>query len=122
MEQQSNRPVKAKKKKKKPSKQIGRKRKKREFEETRVGHFIKHEAPLEYGLILDVAGTVYKPSADLIEAIGYASTNPLFRKQKFRRSLIEYRKTGLYSGKPMKSNVNTELYYMRVRKSQNISK
>jgi hypothetical protein len=57
------------------------------------------------------------PSADLIEAIGYASTNPLFRKAKFRRSLIHYRKYGLYGGRPIKTDADKELYYIRVRKN-----
>lgn len=103
--------------KKHPSK-LGRKRKKREFEETRVGHFLKYEAPLEYRLIMEANGNLSAPSADLIEAVGYSSLNPLFKKPKFRRSLMEYRQTGLYSGKPMKSNAKIEQYYIRVRKKQ----
>lgn len=103
---------------KKRSSKLGRKRKKREFEETRVGHFLKYEAPLEYSLIMDANGTSSAPSADLIEAISYASLNPLFKKPKFRRSLIEYRTTGLYPGKPMKSSVNVEKYYIKIRKAR----
>lgn len=107
----------ASQRKRRPSK-LGRKRKKRLFEETRVGHFLKYEAPLEYNLIMDANGTLSAPSADLIEAISYASLNPLFKKPKFRRSLIEYRATGLYPGKPMKSNVKVEKYYIKIRKAQ----
>lgn len=60
------------------------------------------------------------PTADFIEAISYSSDNPLFRKPKFRRCLIEYRKHGLYSGRPVKSNASIELYYIRIRKTQQL--
>lgn len=99
---------------KKPRKK--RKRKKRLFDETRVGHFLKHEAPLEYGLIMEAGGGVGAPSADLIEAIGYASINPLFKKPKFRRALIDYRKNGLHTGQPKKSNAKLELFYSQMRR------
>lgn len=92
-----------------------RKRKKRQFDETRVGHFLKHEAPLEYSLIMEAGGTVSAPSADLIEAIGYASINPLFKKPKFRKALIDYRKNGLHTGQPHKSNARVEMFYCKVR-------
>lgn len=105
-----------KKKRKKPRRKVGRKRIKRQFDETRVGYFLRLEAPLEYNLIMEVSGTVSAPSADLIEAIGYASLNLLFKKPKFRRALIEYRKNGLYAGDPKKSCVEKELYYISVRK------
>jgi hypothetical protein len=79
---------------------------------------LKHEAPLEYQLIMDATGASTVPSADFIETIGYASTNLLFRKPKFRRSLMKYRKEGLYSGRVVKSNANIELYYIRMRSKQ----
>ena len=106
----------SKPKRKKPRRKVGRKRIKRQFEETRVGYFLRLEAPLEYNLIMEVSGNVSAPSADLIEAIGYASLNLLFKKPKFRRALIEYRKSGLYAGDPKKSCVEKELYYISVRK------
>lgn len=98
----------------KGNKKRGRKRKKRAFEETRVGFLLQHEAPLEYELIINVSGTICAPSADLIESIGYASINPLFKKPKFRRALIEYRKHGLYVT-PRKCRPETELFYIRMR-------
>lgn len=72
------------------------KRKKR-FEETRLGLMLKNEAQLEFRLIEKAYGQAraFEPSADLIEAVSYASLNPLFRKCKFRAALIEYRKYGL---------------------------
>lgn len=103
--------------KRKRRKRKGRKRIKRAFDGTRIGHFLKHEAPLEYKLITDTCNSTCGPPADLIETIGYSSTNPLFRKEKFRKCLIEYRKYGVYCGKPVKSSSNVELYYMRIRKN-----
>lgn len=103
-------------KKKKATRKTGRKKIKRLFEDTRVGYFLKNEAPIEYGLIMDVTGKIATPSADLIEAIGYASLNPLFKKPKFRRALIEYRKTGLYPGTPKTNCRDPETYFRRLRK------
>ncbi|NDV63932.1 hypothetical protein D0T60_01540 [Bacteroides sp. 224] len=71
---------------------------------------------MEYKLIIDANGASFAPSADLIEAIGYASNNPLFQKPKFRRCLIKYRKYGLYAGRPVKTNASIELYYIKMRK------
>ena len=59
------------------------------------------------------------PTADLIEQIGYSSLNPLFKKPKFRKALIEYREHGLYCGKPKSSGANIELFYIQLRRSNN---
>lgn len=67
---------------------------------------------------MDANGAISDPSADFIEAISYSSSNPLFKKIKFRRCLIEYRKYGLYCGRAIKTNANIELYYIKIRKSQ----
>ena len=77
---------------------------------------IQEELDLK-NLITEAIGASFAPSADLIEAVSYSSTNPLFKKNKFRRCLIEYRKTGLYSGQPRKSNANIERYYIKIRKN-----
>jgi hypothetical protein len=103
--------------KKKNKGKLGRKRIKRTFDETSIGHFLKHEAPLEYQLIVNSCGAFAAPSPNIIETVSYGSNNPLFRKTKFRRALIKYRKYGLYSGRPIKSTANTELYYIKIRKA-----
>lgn len=114
----NSKPLKKKRRKKpKVRKKLGRKRKKRLFEETRVGYFLKHEAPLEYGLIMEVCGNITAPSADLIETIGYTSINLLFKKPKFRKALIEYRKHGVYCGPPKKTSAETLAYYIGVRRN-----
>jgi hypothetical protein len=100
---------------------MGRKRKKREFEETRLGYFLLHEAPVEYTLITETICRRGTPSADLIEQVGYSSTNPLFKKPKFRRALIEYRKYGLYPGPPAKTNAVKEMYYIKMRRRHKIA-
>ena len=96
---------------KRPKKKPGRKRFRRTFDETKIGSYLKSEAPLEYSLILKAGGEV-KPSANLIEAIGYASLSPIFKTTKFRRSLIEYRKYGLCCGRPAKekSSITQRVY------------
>lgn len=59
-----------------------------------MGALLKYNAPLEYYLIIEVGG--HHPSADLIENVGYASLNDLFKGSDFRLALIEYRKNGLW--------------------------
>ena len=71
---------------------------------------------MEYMLLME-ASVVGEPSANLIEHIGYASLNPLFRKPKFRRALKEYRDSGLYPLRPRKASPEVERYYMRIRKN-----
>lgn len=103
-----------KKKRKKPKKPMGRKRIKRTFDETLLGCLLKYEAPIEYKLIMEAQGDVQAPSADFIEAISYASINPLFRKTKFRRALIYYRQRGIYA---KHRNVDLEeviLYHQKI--------
>jgi hypothetical protein len=101
-----------------PVRKCGRKKTKRPFDETRVGYFLKREAPVEYRLIMNSINFQAAPSAALIEEIGYASDNPLFKKPKFRRSLISYRKKGLDSKISRKPTVQTELFYIRIRQNR----
>lgn len=110
---------KKRRKRPKPPQKRGRKRKRRDFDETRIGFFLKHEAPVEYDLLMNKLCNNRAPTADLIEQVGYASLNPLFKKTKFRRALIEYRKYGLYSGKPVTTDPETELFYIQLRRRAN---
>lgn len=105
---QKNKSAKSARRKKKKSKR-------REFYETRLGYFIQHEAPLEYEIIMEVSGGC-EPNVDMIEALGYASLNPLFRKAKFRRALIEYRKKGCHTHHPKQTDAITEFLYIRKRR------
>lgn len=102
--------------KRKKRKDPNARKQRRAFEETRVGYFLMYEAPLEYQLICE-CNTAGTPSADLIEQVGYGSLNPLFKKPKFRKALKEYRETGLYPKYPKEHRANTELYYMKIRKT-----
>jgi len=74
---------------------------------------------LEYDIIFNQICGRGAPTADLIEQVGYSSLNPLFKKPKFRRALIEYRKYGLYCGKPISSDAKTEMYYIQLRRATN---
>lgn len=74
---------------------------------------------MEYNLILNKLCSNKVPTAELIEQVGYASLNPLFKKPKFRRALIEYRKYGLFSGKPITTDAETELFYIQLRRKAN---
>lgn len=105
-------------KKRRIKKTLGRKPRKRAFEETALGYLLKYEAPIEYSLILTTLGEKQAPSANFIEAISYASINPLFRKSKFRRALIEYRQHGLYSEHRNLANKSAVEYHQQVYLSQ----
>ena len=89
---QSSNPQKRKRK-------AGRKAKRKEFEDTRLGRLLLFRAPIEFALIVDSCKGVVKPSADLIEQVGYASPNPFFKTPRFRLALIDYRKRGVYGVK-----------------------
>ena len=75
-------------------KKLGRKKKKRRYEETKLGNLLRYAAPLEYHLITQAFPNA--PSANLIEHLGYMSLNPVFRSEGFRRAFVEYRLHGLY--------------------------
>lgn len=89
----------------------------RPFDQTRVGFMLKHEVPIEYKLLMEVTELLKlrAPSFELIEAIGYASDDPFFRKTKYWRCLKDYKKYGLRPPVPILSNASKELYYIRLR-------
>lgn len=96
-----------------------KKRKKRsvKFSETRLGFMLQHEVPVEYSLIKHIMDqcNIHEPSADFIEAIGYSSDDPFFKKSKYWRCLIAYRKYGLKQKMPVLTNMHKELYYIGIR-------
>lgn len=112
-------------KKSKSSKKEGRKPKGyslKKFDETRIGFLMKHEAPIEYKLLMDVCEFLKysKPPPELIEHIGYASQDTFFRKTKYWRCLKDYRKYGLRPPYAVVTNKNKELYYIHIRMNKYI--
>lgn len=55
------------------------------FDQTRIGFLLAHEVPIEYKLLMETVKSLKlsSPSAELIEAIAYASNDPFFAKQNF---------------------------------------
>jgi hypothetical protein len=96
----------------------------KKFDETRIGFLLKHETPIEYRMLMDVAEfmKLRAPSANLIEAFAYSSSDPLFRKEKFWRALIEYRKCGCRPKMALKTSVSKELYYIHLRLNKYLNK
>lgn len=92
-------------------------RKKRRFEQTRLGFFLMYETPAEYSLIMQATapGLFPAPSADLIGVVAAASTDPAFGKPKFARYLSEYRKWGIFPKRAKKMTPVREAYYVRLR-------
>lgn len=72
---------------------------------------------MEYKLLVETAEflKLRAPSAELIEAICYASDDALFRKAKFWRSLMDYKKYGLRPPRATKTSVERELRYIQAR-------
>ena len=94
----------------------------KKFDETRIGFLMKHEAPIEYKLLMDVCEFLKynKPPPELIEHIGYASQDTFFRKTKYWRCLKDYRKYGLRPPYAVGTNKNKELYYIHIRMNKYI--
>lgn len=69
--------------------------KKYRFEETRLGFLLKYEAPVVYGIIMNLTPrAVYpEPKADLIEQVCRASGDPSLRKPKF---IATWKNTGTW--------------------------
>lgn len=88
------------------------------FNETQLGYLLERLAPLEYRILLEAGGA--SPSPNLIEAVSYSSLNMFFRSDEFRQALIEYRKTGTKPLKPVKINLQKELYYTRMRRKMEL--
>lgn len=105
--------------KKKRRKKLGRPRgySLKRFEETRIGFFLQHEAPVEYQLLKEVMAImrIKTPPSELIESICYVSDEPLFRKAKFWRSLINYKKYKCRPRFAIETNAEKELYYIRLK-------
>lgn len=117
-ERPPRKPKEERRKRKKRRRTGPKKKKLREFHETRLGYFIQHEAPLEYNIIMEVSGG-REPNPDMIEGISYASLNPFFKKPKFRRALIEYRKNGCHTNFPKKADAKIEMLYIQKRRKLN---
>lgn len=91
--------------------------KKRQFEETRLGFFLKYEAPIEYELIMSsTPKSVFpEPSIKIINAITLASPNPVFQKNKFFRYLDEYRRHKLWCPRAKVLTPTRKVFYERLQ-------
>lgn len=98
---------------------VGRRKghRRKRFEQTFIGYFLQHEAPVEYRLLMEVveALKLRVPSADLIEALGYASDDEAFHKARFWRCLQNYKRWGVHPPKTAPTSVKRELFYVRQR-------
>lgn len=89
-----------------------------QFEETRLGFMIKHEAPVVFNIIMNLTpNSVFQaPSCELIKIVCKASRDSSFKKAKFHRYLSEYESTGLYCKRGKKLTSKRKLYYETIRK------
>lgn len=87
------------------------------FNETEVGFLIWTEAPIEYELIMQAHSYEIGegPSDTLIEHVGYASDSSLFKKPKFRKALMNYRKWGCRPRKKKALTLSSILYHAQIQ-------
>lgn len=101
-----------------PKLKLKKQKVKRRFEETRLGFYIKYNAPVEYELIISITPNKKnpEPKTNVIEAIAAASNNPVLQSQKFFTYLDDYKKDKLYSDKVMKiTEYGEELFKKRMQ-------
>lgn len=103
----------------KPGRPKGTK-KKRLFEETKLGFLLKYETPIEYELIMSsTPKSVFpEPKIKVIEAITLASPNPVFQKNKFYRYLDDYRRNKLCCERAKVLTSKRKAYYERLQMNQ----
>ena len=95
-------------------------RAKRKFEETNLGFFLKYECPLEYSIIMKavVPGESEHIDAAYIESICDISKDPSFRKSKYVRYLLEYRKNGIHADRAKVATPERLKYYEEIRRNK----
>ncbi|MGL5690370.1 MAG: hypothetical protein ACRDD8_06045 [Bacteroidales bacterium] len=93
--------------------------KKRKFEETKVGFFLKYETPDEYDLIVSsiTNNDFSAPDAGIIELVAKASKDECFKKKKFWKYLDEYVDNGCFISRPCRMTKEKEVYYRNIRKT-----
>lgn len=91
--------------------------KKFQFEQTRLGFMIKHEAPVCFRIIMDLTPkTAFpEPSCEVIRIVCKASKDTTFGKAKFKRYLAEYASTGLFCRRGKKITPKRNAYYRAMR-------
>ena len=91
--------------------------KKFQFEQTRLGFMIKHEAPVSFRIIMNLTPKAIfpEPSCEVIRIVCKASRDPSFGKAKFKRYLAEYASTGLYCKRGKKITPKRDTYYRAIR-------
>ena len=82
---------------------------------------MKHEVPIEYKLLMEVSDflKIHAPSPELIEAISYASDDIFFKKAKFWRCLMDYKKYGfdmISYGTKLTGKTKEEILYTDFKK------
>lgn len=92
--------------------------KKYKFEETKLGFFLKYEAPAAYELIMKMTQKRQfpEPTMRTIEMVCRANKDTALKKPKFERYLEEYRQKGIYCGRPKVLTEERKRYYDALRK------
>ena len=77
---------------------------------------MQHECPIEWQCIMEVRqakGMSVTP--DFLENLAYMSDNDIFRTEKYRRALIDFREYGYYTPNVIKFDLEDELRRIRDR-------
>lgn len=80
------------------------------FEQTPIGYLIQHECPIEWAIICDIKQIRgVSINADFLEHFAYSSENPVFKTEKFRRALIDFREYGCATPNRIDFDLDEEL-------------
>ncbi len=107
----------------KPNRKRGRpkgSRKRYSFEQTKLGFALKYECPATYEVVMEItkrSGRT-KPTIEVITLVFSSSEDPSLGKRKFARYLDEYRRVGLYCGRPKVLTPRRERYYRHIRQKK----
>jgi hypothetical protein len=81
---------------------------------------LRYETPAVFDLIVELSlpSRKKRPHPNLIAAVCAASSDPAFRKPKFRVYLDEYARDGLRCKRGKKLTPERERYYERIRRNK----
>ena len=82
------------------------------FDETPLGYLLKHECPLEWSMLCDIATTKKRADVNLILYGIMSSGNPLFDSDRYVSAIKDFKENGFYTPSPQRPDLERELSYI----------
>lgn len=109
-------PARKKRKYRKRKKERREKIERQKFENTPVGYLIKHECPLEWKLLNEIRKINRQViNAAFLEQFADILDNRVFKTERFRTALEDFRTYGFRTPNKMEFDLDDELKYIRDR-------